>query len=111
MRKMNPKNQMVALVFFTLFAGVLLTVMALGAGAAHQIQNHNAGHKVIVKQIQDVKPVSAVPLETADCGSLSNVPMPKPIKFKEVIECQIVDGVKHFSNYFVQIDDDNQEVV
>lgn len=106
MRKMNFKNSMIALMVLTVFFGTLTSVMVLGMDAANTVRQNaiqKQSQTVQVKQIVDVKPVRSIPLMSSVIQSLDNNSTDHAPKFKEVIVCQVIDGVKHFSNYFEEV--------
>lgn len=103
MRKMTPRGQFMATIMLIIFAGVMITITAFGTKAKYDYTHHN--QKSQKTQItQEIKDVSSINITPTPEITLAKVVKPAPSKheLKEIIVCQVIDGVKHFSNEFIQ---------
>lgn len=111
MRKLTPKGQFAAYIVMILFAGVLLTTMVLGMAAGQQVKRANQTVAIEIAdddtepealEIEDIQPVPELGL-VLPLANVDNVEQTDDDEQpqKEIIICQVINGVKHFSNQFV----------
>jgi hypothetical protein len=115
MHKLTKRGEFVATVMLIVFGGIMLTAMAFGTKAGYDStrRHSNTQHTQTVMEIKDVSSIDVVPVPEITLAEIINpvpettlaeviTPAPSNHRTKEIIVCQVIDGVKHFSNEFVQ---------
>ena len=115
MKKLTTRGQFVATIMLIVFFGIMLTAMAFGTKAGYDSAHHPSKikHTQAIQEIKDVSSIDIVPIPEITLAEIINPvseitlaevisPAPSNQRTKEIIVCQIIDGVKHFSNEFVQ---------
>lgn len=109
MRKLTPRGQFVANIVLVLFFGVLLTTMVFGVKAGNDIKKSvpvvqvaDDDSTVEIKDVKDVPIVDAPAPLIPMMSSLSVDDSTQP-QYQEIIVCQVINGVKHFTNEYKEV--------
>jgi hypothetical protein len=105
MRKMTYSGKIAAIIVFTGLAVLLLFCMAATSVSTHAVHDTVKVYRAKITCINQIEKIvaQATPI-VAKVMPVSLVQKVPDKKFKEMIVCTVVNGVKHFSNQMVEVE-------